>query len=386
MMLRRLILMIALFGVFACSKEAEQPDLALKQTSFDKLEAFESDDMLQAYSAFMKSCAALAKTNGEFLSPAAEIKISRADYLKTCQKAEKIMPSGFRNFVKDNFTPYLVTYKGESAGKFTAYYEAEINASYTRDETYKYPVYGTPYDLVEIDLKDFDETLPARRLVGKVKDGKLVPYDTRAEIARNGASAPVILWGDSDVDIYVMQIQGSAVAKLKDGERIRIAFAQSNGRPFRGIGSILLSKGLVEAGKASMGSIKKWLKDNPGLAAENMNENQRYIFHRLGNPEGPVGAQGVPLTAKRSLAVDKSFVPLGALLWLETTYPNGAPLDRLVVAQDIGSAIKGAVRGDFFYGSGGDEVLEEAGKMNAAGKYYVLIPNKAETTNDKTNE
>ena len=128
-------------------------------------------------------------------------------------------------------------------------------------------------ECVEIDLKDFDETLPARRLVGKVKDGKLVPYDTRAEIAQNGASAPVILWGDSDVGIYVMQIQGSAVAKLKDGERIRIAFAQSNGRPFRGIGSILLSKGLVEAGKASMGSIKKWLKDNPNGTIDQMLAN-----------------------------------------------------------------------------------------------------------------
>ncbi len=123
-----------------------------------------------------------------------------------------------------------------------------------------------------------------------------------------------------------------------------------------------------------MGSIKKWLKENPGLALVNMNENQRYIFHRLGNPEGPVGAQGVPLTAGRSLAVDKSYVPLGTLLWLETTRPEGVELNRLVVAQDIGSAIKGGIRGDFFWGSGGDEILELAGKMNARGRYYVLMP------------
>ena len=148
----------------------------------------------------------------------------------------------------------------------------------------------------------------------------------------------------------------------------------------------MLSKGLLENGKASMGSIKKWLMENPGLAAANMNENQRYIFHRLGNPEGPVGALGVPLTAGRSLAVDKTYVPLGALLWLETTTPDGAELNKLVFAQDIGSAIKGAVRGDYFWGSGGDEVLEEAGKMNSEGRYYILVPNKTEAADGKKDQ
>ena len=161
---------------------------------------------------------------------------------------------------------------------------------------------------------------------------------------------------------------------MPDGQRLRIAFAESNGRPFKGIGSILLQKGLLEPGQASMGSIKKWLKANPALARPNMDENQRYIFHRLGIPVGPVGALGVPLTAGRSLAVDKTFVPLGALLWLETTMPDNRPLKRLVLAQDIGGAIKGAIRGDYFWGSGGDEVLEAAGKMNAVGRYFVLLP------------
>ena len=379
------LFLILLLLLNACSKEQPETDLSIKQVSFDELEGFDDDDMLSAYNAFQKSCEAVEKKTGEYIDDS-EIKINRKDFLKACFDSQYVMPSKFKDFIKKNFTPWQISYKNEPKGKFTAYYEAEIKASNIRDETYKYPIYGRPYDLIEVNLKDFDNNLPSKRLVGRVEGGKLVPYYTRAEIAQKGANAPVILWGDSDIDIYIMQIQGSAVAHLPDGGTMRIAFAESNGYPFKGIGSILLSKGLLDSGKASMGSIKKWLQENPGLAAANMNENQRYIFHRLGNPEGPIGALGVPLTAGRSLAVDKAYVPLGSLLWLETQTPDGLELNKLVMAQDIGSAIKGAVRGDYFWGSGGDDVLEEAGKMNAEGKYYILIPNTTEKVDEQKNK
>lgn len=378
--------LIGLFFILSgCSQEepaAPQQDLQLKQVSFNELDGFEADDMLGAYNAFLKSCTAVAQQKGEFLGSSA-VKINRRSYLDACARASEIMPVKFKDFIKANFTPWLVIYKGSPEGKFTAYYEAEIKASYTRDDVYKYPVYGRPYDLIEANLRDFDQTLPAKKIVGRIHNQKLIPYYTRGEITKNGVNAPVILWADSYIDIYVMQIQGSAVAHFPDGSKVRIAFAESNGRPFKGIGSILLSKGLLEPGQASMGSIKKWLNKNPELARANMDENQRYIFHRLGNPEGPVGAQGVPLTDGRSLAVDKSYMPLGALIWLETTKPGGTPMNKLVVAQDIGSAIKGAVRGDYFWGSGGDEILEAAGKMNSAGRYFVLLPNQTEVENVK---
>ena len=307
------LILFLLLLIGACSKEQPEEDVSLKQVSFDELKGFDDDDMLSAYQAFQKNCEAIGKKSDEYLGDS-ELKINRKDFLKVCFDAQYVMPSKFKDFIKKNFTPWLVSYQNEPKGKFTAYYEAELKASNKRDETYKYPIYGRPYDLIEVNLKDFDATLPSKRLIGRVEGGKLVPYYTRAEIAQKGVNAPVILWGDSDIDIYIMQIQGSAVAHLPDGATMRIAFAESNGHPFKGIGSILLSKGLLENGKASMGSIKKWLMENPGLAAANMNENQRYIFHRLGNPEGPVGALGVPLTAGRSLAVDKTYVPLGSLL------------------------------------------------------------------------
>ncbi len=374
MMLKRLVTLVFVLVLAACSKEeAKKSDVDLKEVDFSVLQGFEVDDFSLARNAFLRSCEAVAKGKGEFLGHSA-IKINRQDYLLACAKARQTPPAQFKEFVKNNFTPYQVTYKGSSEGKFTSYYEAEINASYTKDDVYKYPVYGIPNDLIEVNLKDFDASLPAKKIIGRKQGNKLIPYYTRAEINKQGLKAPVILWADCAVDVFVMQIQGSAVAKLPDGSKVRIAFASSNGRPFKGIGSILLEKGLLQAGQANMGSIKKWLKANPDKAFANMDENDRYIFHRLGNPEGPVGAQGVPLTAGRSLAVDKDYVPLGALLWLETTLPGNKPLKKLMVAQDIGSAIKGAVRGDYFWGSGGDDVLSLAGSMNSKGTYYILLP------------
>ena len=193
--------------------------------------------------------------------------------------------------------------------------------------------------MIEVNLRDFDSSLPAKRLVGRIENKKLVPYFTRDEITKQDLDAPVILWADSYVDIYVMQIQGSAVATLDDSSKVRIGYAENNGRDFKGIGSILLEKGLIEPGKASMGNIKKWLKENYDEALVPMNQNHRYVFHRLSNADGPIGAQGVSLTAGRSLAVDKSFIPLGSLLWLETTGPDKEPINKLVVAQDIGLSL-----------------------------------------------
>ena len=379
-MKKYLFCLLLLVLVSSCSKKDEE--VVLTKVSFSELSDFDKDDALEAYKAFRKSCEAILEEDDEHISESI-IKIKRDDFLRVCTKSSKINPHKFKEFIKTEFTPYLISYKGSSKGQFTAYYEAELNASYSRDDKYKYPIYGIPYDLVEVNLKDFDKNLPNKKILGRVDNGKLVPYFSRKEIFEKGINAPVILWGDSYVDIYIMQIQGSAVAKLPNGEKIRISFAESNGRKFKGIGSILLSKKLISSGQASMGNIKKWLKENFDTAKEQMNENERYIFHKIGTMQGPVGALGVELTAGRSLAVDKTVIPLGALLWLETTDSDNAKLNKLVSAQDIGSAIKGAIRGDYFWGSGGDDILKKAGKMNSKGQYYILIPNKTEMTNGK---
>ena len=367
--------------LFGCGKEeaapekvsGQKPAFELEEVSFEKLGGFDQDQGTDFIKAWKKSCAAVEKTSGDYLGQA-EIKISREDYLRLCNRLNEVTPRNLISFIKANFTPFLVKYNGSSEGKFTSYYEAVIHASRQPSSKYKYPIYGRPDNLIEFNPHDFDSSLPSKRLVGRVDGTRLVPYYERREIMQPGFEAPVILWGDSYVDIYIMQIQGSAVARLDDGSEERIAYADNNGREFQGIGSILLRKGLIKPGQASMGKIKQWLNDNYAEAVHHMNENQRFIFHRFNSADGPIGAQGVALTAGRSLAVDRNFVPLGALLWLETSGPDKEPIHKLMVAQDIGGAIKGAVRGDYFWGSGDDDILHKAGRMNAVGRYFVLIP------------
>lgn len=366
--------------LLASCGEPEAPETAggfeYTPAAFSDIRGWDKDDLQSAYHAYVLSCQKLKNSKAEFLGDAA-LKIKTADYLRLCAKRPS-SERGFKKFVEENFVPYLVSFDGSPEGKFTSYYEAEINASRNKSARYNVPIYGRPNDLIEFNPRDFDKTMPSKRLVGRVENKRLIPYYDRDDITRRGIDAPVILWGDSYVDIYVMQIQGSAVAALDDGTKIRIGFADTNGREFKGIGSILLEHKAIKPGQASMGKIKEWLKRNPGLASKYLDQNQRYVFHRLSDAEGPIGALGVPLTAGRSLAVDKNYIPLGALLWLETTGPNREPIEKLVIAQDIGGAIKGAVRGDYFWGSGGDDVLELAGKMHAKGRYFVLLPKNEE--------
>lgn len=365
------------------AQEAE--DFILQKVSFADLKGFDADSSKDILHAFQLSCSKILSRNEEFAGKG-KIKIPLSLYKPICFEAMLTEPENFKSFIKEKFTPYAVVYKGSTEGKFTSYYESELHASYQKSDKYRFPVYGRPDDLIEFNPRDFDPSMPSKRLVGRVFEQKLVPYYTREEIVNTPFPAPVILWADSYIDLYIMQIQGSAVAKLDDGSEVRIGYADTNGRPFKGIGSILLESKLLKPGQASMGSIKKWLKENPEIASEQMNKNQRYVFHRINHDEGPVGALGVPLTAGRSLAVDRDYIPLGSLLWLETTGPQKEKIHKLVTAQDIGGAIKGAVRGDYFYGSGNDEILELAGKMNSAGRYFILLPKemKAETNDSQT--
>ena len=353
---------------------SHQSGLKLKKASFEDLTSFHDENFTETASTFKQSCKAI-KAHPEILNKSA-VQINSDSYLKACEAFENINEKDnlqISDFFKTYFTPYLVTYNGSANGQFTSYYEAEIRASKKKHGKYKYPIYARPNDLVEMNLKDFDSTLPDKRLTGRVEKGKFIPYFERKEIEKNGIDAPVILWGDDKIDIFLMQIQGSAVAKLDNGTSLRIGYADNNGQPFLGIGRVLLDKGLLKPGHASMADIRQFLKTNPELADENMNENPRFIFHRITSADGSLGKLGVPLTPGRSLAVDTDFIPLGSILWLETTAPENEPLNKLVIAQDIGSAIKGAVRGDYFWGHG-EEALQKAGQMNASGKYYILVP------------
>jgi membrane-bound lytic murein transglycosylase A len=184
-----------------------------------------------------------------------------------------------------------------------------------------------------------------------------------------------LLWVDDPVDAFILHIQGSGRVTLPDGAVVRLGYAGNNGHAYVAIGRLMRARGLLPADEINMPAIARWLRANPVAGAALMAENPRYIFFRERVGAGPIGAQGVALTPGRSLAVDDALIPLGAPLWLDTTGPppGGGPLRRLVIAQDTGSAIKGAVRGDLFWGAGAD-AFEAAGRMNQRGRYYILLP------------
>lgn len=382
-MLRRVLLFIVLCLLVSC-RGGETPVLPtgkqqfeLKKSNFSHLNGWDKEDIGSFSKALKDVCAVVMKKQGQTLK-SNYVEYSLDAYKRHCQNIVALQSAGeLKKYLEKNFVPYLVSVNGNAEGKFTSYYEAELRASYERGGKYQYPIYGKPRDLVEINLRDFDSSLPNQRLIGRVKNGKLVKYYTRKEVDEGKLDAPVILWGDDSVDIYIMQIQGAAVATLPDGSEVRVGYADNNGHRFRGIGSILLEKGLIKSGDASMPKIREWLKSNGESAKKNMLLNDRYIFHKIVKAEGPLGAMGLPLVAGRSMAVDRDYIPLGSVLWLETDGPDREAIRKLVMAEDVGSAIKGGVRGDYFWGHG-EDALNCAGRMNSKGRYFMLLPKDAE--------
>ncbi|SBW08753.1 Membrane-bound lytic murein transglycosylase A [uncultured Alphaproteobacteria bacterium] len=346
--------------------------VVVSAVGYEALPGWKADAVNEALPALARSCAALAKKpptatvgQGPLARPAAE-------WQRACATLPAAAaPEAARQAIARVFTPWRVAFAdGNPDGLFTGYYEAELNGSLFKSPRYAYPVYGRPVDLVE-------RGEGAARTVGRLRDGRIEPYPARTEIETGGIAdvAPVLFWVDSAVDLHIAQIQGSTEVRLADGRTFRIGYAGNNGRPFKGLGRILIDHGYLPPGQATMPDIRAWLHANPNLAQSLMQENPRYIFFRPIEGDGPVGAMGVPLTPRRSLAVDPTVVPLGAPVWLDSVDPDGKPLKRLMVAQDIGSAIKGAVRGDFFWGSG-DPALAYAGRMKSTGRYFVLVPSR----------
>jgi len=378
-MLRRGLIFFLLLLLTAChsGERIGSDKFSLQKSSFSDLSGWRNDDFYLFDKAIKNVCGALVKNPRQTLK-SEHFEYSLSEYKNHCQRIAKINDKkDLKEYIENNFEPYAVIANGRTEGKFTSYYEANIRASYEKDNKYKYPIYGKPNDLVEVNLRDFDTNLPNQRLIGRVKNGKLVKYYTRQEIDKGLLDAPVVLWGDDDVDIFIMQIQGAAVATLPNGEEVRVGYAENNGHKFRGIGSILLEKKLIKPSEASMPKIRKWLKNNGNKAKASMLLNDRFIFHKIVDAEGPIGAMGLPLFAGRSMAVDRQYIPLGTMMWLETKAPDGSKINKMVMAEDVGSAIQGAIRGDYFWGHG-EDALNEAGRMNSSGQYYILIPKGAE--------
>jgi membrane-bound lytic murein transglycosylase A len=286
---------------------------------------------------------------------------------------------GVRQFFQAHFRPYrLVNPDGSDEGLITGYFEPVIEASREPGPTFAEPIYGPPDDMLTIDLGELYPELKKFRLRGRLEGRRVVPYFDRAgiEARQSERHSTVLYWARDAVELFFLQVQGSGQLQLVDGSRVRVGYADQNGHPYRSIGRWLVEQGELKLEEASMQGIQAWARANPQRLRELLEVNPSYVFFRdLGRPEAPPpGAQGVALTDGRSLAVDPRAVPLGAPVWLATDQPNSdLPLQRLMVAQDTGGAIKGVVRADFFWGSG-PEAGAQAGRMKQRGRMWVLLP------------
>lgn len=343
-----------------------QPDrFGLIPGSFEALPGWRDDGAAAVLPAFVRSCERLMKLPFDKSVGADGMGGTVGDWYTPCAAARRLSVNDHdtaRLFFEGWFAPHLVTNNGRADGLFTGYFEPELAGSRTRKGRFTVPLHGRPKDLVVRGDQ-----------VGRMVGGQLVPYATRAEIEAGalGPSAPVVAWVEDPVDAHILHIQGSGRIRLEDGSVLRLGVAGTNGHKFVGIGRVMRERGLLD--DVSMPSIRAWLKANPAQARAVMAENPRYIFYKVVEGDGPVGSEGVALTPERSLAVDPKFIPLGVPLFLDTLEPSGKPLRRLVVAQDTGAAIKGPIRGDFFWGPG-EAAFEKAGRMKSGGRYWVLLP------------
>jgi membrane-bound lytic murein transglycosylase A len=339
-----------------------------KLAAWDQLPGWRDDDLAQAWPAFQQSCRGL-KNN-----PA---------WTGVCLAAGQLPPQpeggAVRAFFEQQFQPWQISQaEGGTEGLVTGYYEPLLRGSRTLTPKYRFPVYTAPEDLLVVDLSAVYPELKNLRLRGRLQGNKVVPYFSRAEI--EAGSAPMrgkeLVWVDDPVELFFLQVQGSGRVKLENGDVMRVGYADQNGHPYRSIGKWLVEKGELTLDKASMQGIKDWGRRNPERLPELLNANPSYVFFREmpNNQAGPLGALGVPLTAERSIAIDPRGMPLGAPVWLATTRPNSnEPIQRLMMAQDTGGAIRGNVRADFFWGFG-DEAGRLAGAMKQKGRMWALLP------------
>lgn len=346
--------------------EEEVP--TLQPVTWQQVPGWLEDDPSQAFGAFLNSCTALRW---------------RPEWQLPCQQAGEMgqaTKDAVRDFFEQNFAPHQVRQaNGSAEGLMTGYYVPDLKGSRYASSEYPYPLYRRPDDLLTIDLSDVYPDLGDYRLRGRLDGHRVIPYWDRGDIDsyERPLAGQELFWVADPVELFFLHIQGSGRILLENGESVMVNYADQNGHPYRSIGKFLLDRGIMERHEMSMQNIREWAKNNPQEVDGLLRQNPSYVFFREleSGVKSPPGSLGVPLTPGRSLAVDRRYIPLGAPVFVETSWPNSdLPLQRLMVAQDTGGAIKGRIRGDFFWGMG-DEAGAQAGRMKQMAKFWVLLPN-----------
>lgn len=354
----------------ASGARAEPKDLA--PVAFSELKGWAGDDHASAFRVFLKSCA-MIDAGAPALRPGVPAGAALAEVCARARTAGASTRKAARAFFEANFRPFRI-----GRGTLTGYYEPEAKGSLVETPHFTTPMLGRPPDLVSMMLGETLPGIPSNIQAARRRGEGFEPYPTRAEIEDGvlGELARPLVWLDW-IDAFFIHIQGSSRVKLPDGRMIRLAYDGRNGRPFTGIGRLLVEKGEMTKEVATMAQIRAWLAKNPDEGRALMRRNESYIFFKIDEvlrPEdGPRGAQDVPLTPGRSLAVDRALWPYGLPMWLDGRFPEGERIRRLMIAQDTGSAIKGLARGDYFAGTG-DRAGAVAGGMRQQTDFVVLLP------------
>jgi membrane-bound lytic murein transglycosylase A len=349
---------------FAPTKPPAKP---LQEARWEDVKGWGADNLVEARGALIESCTVLAR---------------QPLWSAACEEARALPAenAALRAFFEARFRPWRVVNPDASTeGLVTGYYEPLLRGSRERSKSFSHAIYGVPDDLLVVDLGELYPEMKNFRLRGRLDGRKVVPYWSRAELTPQAPAlaGKALLWVADPIELFFLQVQGSGRVELADGRRVRVGYADQNGHPYQSIGRWLVEQGELKLEQASMQGIQAWARANPKRLNELLNTNPSFVFFRElpDSGGGPIGALGVPLTPGRSIAVDPRAVPLGAPVFLATTLPlSEQPLQRLVMAQDTGGAIKGAVRADFFWGFGA-EAGARAGRMRQRGEMWVLLPN-----------
>jgi membrane-bound lytic murein transglycosylase A len=376
--LSKIALLLPLALLSACATRRPAPDVApvarFEAAAWSKLPGWRADDAAAAWPAIVSSCGAIH---------------ARPEWQSFCGAVLAASPGDadfVRAFVEQHLVPYRVVRmtgrKRDTRGLVTGYYEPLLRGSRVRVEPFTTPLYRRPDDLLVVDLASLYPELKGKRVRGRLDGNKVVPFYSRAQTREApGLEGLEIAWIDDPLDAFLLEVQGSGRVQLPGGETIRLQYADQNGQPYRSIGRYLADQGVMKLEDVNMPAIRAWLAANPARLHEVLDSNPSVVFFTerpLDDPSvGPKGALGVPLTAGRSIAVDPGVVPLGAPVFLSTSYPaTSLPLRRLVVAQDTGGAIRGPIRADLFFGFG-SEAGAQAGMMKQDGEMWILWPKAA---------
>lgn len=352
--------LITLLFFAGCSQKEYVKYNALPQTKlinseFDNLPYWEDEDYDTALRDFKNSCQSTQTKNM---------------YKDICSRAEDANNSKY--FFTSNFSLYEInTGDGEKEGLLTGYYEPYLRGSFTKHDQYIYPVYATPNDLVTVDLSSVYADLKHFRLRGRLEGNKLVPYYTRKESSNRKMDADVLCYVDNKIDLFFLEVQGSGRVVLDSNETIFLGYANQNGHKYKSIGKYLVEQEQIPMEKISLQSIRQWFKEHPGRVDEVLNYNDSMVFFKI-KDKPATGSLGIELTPRRSIAVDRRYIPLGSMLYCDAEQ-DSTKFSHIVQAQDTGGAIKGEVRADMFLGFG-DEARNIAGRLKAPLKLWIFLP------------